>query len=103
MEAYAARRLPGVVPAVTSAETCLYSLTPDEDFILDRDGDVVVGAGFSGHGFKFAPLIGEVLADLATGGGSRPAVRAVLARTRGARRARSRMRHAELEVGWPPG
>jgi sarcosine oxidase len=67
VEAYAARRLPGVVPTVTSAETCLYSLTPDEDFILDRDGDVVVGAGFSGHGFKFAPLIGEVLADLATG------------------------------------
>jgi sarcosine oxidase len=65
--AYAARRLPSVVPEVIAPETCLYSLTPDEDFILDRVGDVVVGAGFSGHGFKFGPLIGEVLADLATG------------------------------------
>lgn len=64
---YAARRLPGVEPDVIAPETCLYSLTPDEDFILDRVGDVVVGAGFSGHGFKFVPLIGEVLADLATG------------------------------------
>jgi sarcosine oxidase len=65
--AYAARRLPSVVPEVISPEACLYSLTPDEDFILDRVGDVVVGAGFSGHGFKFAPLIGEVLAHLAMG------------------------------------
>jgi sarcosine oxidase len=65
--AYAARRLPGVVPEPTAPETCLYSLTPDEDFILDRVGDIVIGAGFSGHGFKFGPLIGEVLADLATG------------------------------------
>ncbi len=64
---YAARRLPGVVPNVIAPETCLYSLTPDEDFILDRAGDVVVGAGFSGHGFKFVPLIGEILADLASG------------------------------------
>lgn len=65
--AYAARRIPAVVPEVIAAETCLYSLTPDEDFVLDRVGDVVVGAGFSGHGFKFAPLVGEILADLAQG------------------------------------
>jgi sarcosine oxidase len=64
---YAARRLPGLVPEVIAPETCLYSLTPDEDFILDRVGDVVVGAGFSGHGFKFVPLIGDILADLAIG------------------------------------
>jgi sarcosine oxidase len=64
---YAARRLPSVTPVVVAPETCLYSLTPDEDFILDRVGNIVVGAGFSGHGFKFGPLIGEVLADLATG------------------------------------
>jgi sarcosine oxidase len=65
--AYAARRLPGVLPVAIAPETCLYSLTPDEDFILDRIGNVVVGAGFSGHGFKFGPLIGDVLADLAMG------------------------------------
>jgi len=48
--------------------TCMFTNTPDEDFILDVHpdaGNVVVGAGFSGHGFKFAPAIGEVLADLA--------------------------------------
>lgn len=38
---------------------------PDEDFVLDRVGRVVVAAGFSGHGFKFGPAIGRVLADLA--------------------------------------
>ena len=64
---YASRRVPGVVPVAIAPETCLYSLTPDEDFILDRVGDIVVGAGFSGHGFKFGPLIGDVLADLAMG------------------------------------
>jgi sarcosine oxidase len=67
VEVYAARRLPGVVPTATEIETCIYSLTPDEDFILDRVGPIVIGAGFSGHGFKFGPLLGEVLADLATG------------------------------------
>ncbi|HYH28365.1 MAG TPA: FAD-dependent oxidoreductase [Actinomycetota bacterium] len=49
------------------AETCLYTNTPDEDFVLDRAGPVVVGSPCSGHGFKFAPLIGEMLADLAQG------------------------------------
>ena len=67
VEAYAARRIPAVVPTAMAPETCLYSLTPDEDFILDRVGNVVIGAGFSGHGFKFGPLMGEVLADLAAG------------------------------------
>jgi sarcosine oxidase len=64
---FARRRIPSVSPDPIATETCLYSLTADEDFILDRIGDVVVGAGFSGHGFKFGPLIGDVLADLATG------------------------------------
>jgi sarcosine oxidase len=64
---FARRRVPGVSADPIATETCLYSLTVDEDFILDRIGDVVIGAGFSGHGFKFGPLIGEVLADLATG------------------------------------
>ncbi|HJP64781.1 MAG TPA: N-methyl-L-tryptophan oxidase, partial [Actinomycetota bacterium] len=48
-------------------ETCLYTMTPDDDFILDRVGNVVIGSPCSGHGFKFAPLLGEVLADLAVG------------------------------------
>ncbi len=47
-------------------ETCLYTNTPDEHFVLDRVGPVVIGSPCSGHGFKFAPLMGRVLADLAT-------------------------------------
>jgi monomeric sarcosine oxidase len=48
--------------------TCLYTMTPDEDFIVDRHpefGNVVFATGFSGHGFKFAPVIAVALADLA--------------------------------------
>jgi len=47
-------------------DTCLYTNTPDEDFVLDRRGSVVIGSPCSGHGFKFAPLVGRILADLAT-------------------------------------
>ncbi|HEX5936277.1 MAG TPA: FAD-dependent oxidoreductase [Actinomycetota bacterium] len=54
-------------PTPTRTETCLYTVAPDEDFVIDRAGPVVVASPCSGHGFKFAPLIGEVLADLATG------------------------------------
>lgn len=48
-------------------ESCLYTNTPDEDFVLDRRGPIVIGSPCSGHGFKFTPLVGRVLADLATG------------------------------------
>jgi sarcosine oxidase len=61
------RFLPGFEPAAEFVETCLYDNTPDEHFVVDRRGRVVVGAGTSGHGFKFGPLLGELLADLATG------------------------------------
>jgi sarcosine oxidase len=47
-------------------ETCLYTNTPDGEFVLDRVGPFVVGSPCSGHGFKFAPLIGKILADMAT-------------------------------------
>lgn len=47
-------------------ETCFYTNTRDEHFILERYGNVVVGSACSGHGFKFAPLIGKRLADLAS-------------------------------------
>lgn len=56
-----------IAPAFTRTETCLYTTTPDEDFVLDRVGPLVVASPCSGHGFKFAPLIGEMLADIATG------------------------------------
>jgi sarcosine oxidase len=54
-------------PRPLKTETCLYTTTPDEDFVIDRIGPLVVASPCSGHGFKFAPLVGEVLADLATG------------------------------------
>ena len=47
------------------AETCMYTTTPDETFILERRSRIVVGSPCSGHGFKFAPAIGERLAALA--------------------------------------
>jgi glycine/D-amino acid oxidase-like deaminating enzyme len=55
---------------VTLARVCMYAMTPDEDFIIDRfpgTHNVTLAAGFSGHGFKFAPLIGRLLAALALG------------------------------------
>ena len=64
---YVRERLPGLVPDGLGAETCLYTMTPDEHFVLDREGPVVVGGGGSGHAFKFGPLLGETLADLALG------------------------------------
>ena len=45
--------------------SCTYTSTTDEAFVLDRVGRIVVGAGFSGQGFKFAPGVGAMLADLA--------------------------------------
>jgi sarcosine oxidase len=54
-----------------AAETCLYTNTPTEDFVLDlhpRNPRVAIGAGFSGHGFKFGPLGGRILAELAWSG-----------------------------------
>jgi sarcosine oxidase len=65
--AYVRRRLPGLEPAGLAPETCLYTMTSDEDFVLDREGPIVVGGGCSGHAFKFGPLLGELLADLALG------------------------------------
>lgn len=68
---YAASILPTLGDDVIETETCRYTLTPDEDFILDLHPaypQVVVASPCSGHGFKFAPLIGRILADLAVTG-----------------------------------
>ncbi|WP_155375135.1 FAD-dependent oxidoreductase [Catellatospora vulcania] len=64
---YARTWLPGVDAAGASATTCLYTTTPDHGFVVDRHGAVTVLAGFSGHGFKFAPLLGVLAADLVAG------------------------------------
>ena len=63
----ARRYLPGYDPEPVATERCIYDNSPDEDFIIDRIGNVVIGCGTSGHGFKFGPLLGEWLADLAIG------------------------------------
>ncbi|MDE2942703.1 MAG: N-methyl-L-tryptophan oxidase [Gemmatimonadota bacterium] len=63
------RYAPGVAGALTHASVCLYTNTPDEDFILDRHPDrpaVVLFAGGSGHAFKFAPVLGSLMADRLT-------------------------------------
>jgi sarcosine oxidase len=66
--------MPGAATTFRAAEPCMYSLTPDGNFVIDRHPahpNVVLCGGFSGHGFKFAPVIGEIAADLALEGGSR--------------------------------
>jgi sarcosine oxidase len=60
-------RLPAVLPRLVGSTTCLYAAYPDDMFLMDRAGPVVIGLGFSGHGFKFVPEIGRRLADLAEG------------------------------------
>ena len=65
--------IPKGVDTITSSKTCLYTYSPDEDFILDfynNNEDVVIASGFSGHGFKFASVIGEILSELVTKGKS---------------------------------
>ena len=52
-------------PEPAGADTCMYTTTPDQTFVLERRGRIVVGSPCSGHGFKFAPAIGERLASLA--------------------------------------
>lgn len=64
---YVREWLPGADPDRFVPISCTYTTTPNEDFVIDRRGAVAVGAGFSGHGFKFAPVVGRILADLVSG------------------------------------
>ncbi|MBA2578098.1 MAG: FAD-dependent oxidoreductase [Euzebyaceae bacterium] len=63
--AWATRRFRDASPEVLRAETCLYTNIADERFVVERRGRIVVGSACSGHGFKFAPLVGAQLAALA--------------------------------------
>jgi sarcosine oxidase len=68
---YARRRFYGLTDAVTYEKVCLYTMTPNENFILDRhpaDSRIVIVGGLSGHGFKFTVLLGQIAATLATDG-----------------------------------
>jgi sarcosine oxidase len=62
---WVARTYPDADPEPVASETCMYTTTADERFILERRGRVVIGSPCSGHGFKFAPAIGNRLASLA--------------------------------------
>jgi sarcosine oxidase len=71
IRAAAARVAPGVPGTLNRATVCMYTLTPDEHFVIGRHPAherVVIACGFSGHGFKFVPVVGEILADLALEG-----------------------------------
>lgn len=74
---YVKRHLPGLVPEPYAETTCLFTNTPDEDFVFDRCEGITVVSPCSGHGAKFAPLIG-VLAASAASAGSDEAGRTVL-------------------------
>jgi sarcosine oxidase len=69
-----ARYFPDADGPTLAMTTCLFTNSPDEHFILDRhpaEPAVTIAAGFSGHGYKFCSVVGEVMADLALDGGSR--------------------------------
>lgn len=74
MAAQAAPRLPDLPGRFLRAKTCMYTNTADEHFVIATHPGheaVTVACGFSGHGFKFVPVVGEILADLATAGRTR--------------------------------
>jgi sarcosine oxidase len=71
IKARVAELLQALAGKCLQAATRMYSNTPDRHFVIGRHpqcADVVMACGFSGHGFKFVPLVGEILADLAIDG-----------------------------------
>jgi sarcosine oxidase len=73
IRAAVAEHIPAANGALVSAKTCMYTVSPDHDFVVDRlpgAENIIVASPCSGHGFKFAPVMGEILADLATEGGT---------------------------------
>jgi sarcosine oxidase len=76
-EAYAAATIDGLLPSVAKATVCLYTNSPDEHFVIgEMPGapNVTIVSPCSGHGFKFAPVIGDIVADLALNGGTDAAI-----------------------------
>ncbi|WP_394435641.1 N-methyl-L-tryptophan oxidase [Streptomyces sp. SGAir0957] len=72
MADHMSRHIPALPGTFVKAATCMYSNTPDEHFVIARHpahpDSTTVACGFSGHGFKFVPVVGEILADLALTG-----------------------------------
>jgi sarcosine oxidase len=69
---YVRQYLPGLVPEPYAETTCLFTNTPSEDFFVDGTDGITLVSPCSGHGAKFAPLIGDIAADVATGAGRAP-------------------------------
>ncbi|WP_262107394.1 FAD-dependent oxidoreductase [Arthrobacter sp. Marseille-P9274] len=69
---YVKRYVPGLVPEPYAETTCLFTNTPTEDFVIDTADGVTILSPCSGHGAKFAPLLGTLAADLATGAAGVP-------------------------------
>ncbi|NIZ89674.1 FAD-dependent oxidoreductase [Kineococcus rubinsiae] len=67
--AHVERYLPGLVPEPYAESTCLFTSTPTEDFLIDRVDGITLLSPCSGHGAKFAPVLGELAADVVTGSG----------------------------------
>ena len=65
--------MPGAAASYARGRVCAYDLTPDGNFIIDRhprDPSIAIACGFSGHGYKFCPVVGEILTDLLLEGGT---------------------------------
>jgi sarcosine oxidase len=74
---FLAAQLPGITGELVDHAPCMYTMSPDENFIVDRHpthASVVFAAGLSGHGFKFTSVLGEALADLALEGTGRRSI-----------------------------
>jgi len=64
------KHYPHLHPTPDIEESCIYTMTRDRDFIIDRHPDhsnIIIGAGFSGHGFKLSPVVGRLLGEMALG------------------------------------
>ena len=74
LRAFAEHYFPDGAGPTIALKTCLFEPSPDEHFLIDRHpeaANAIVGAGFSGHGFKFCSVVGEILADLVVDGTTR--------------------------------
>ena len=72
LQRYVREWLPGADPDRYEDLSCTYTTAPDSNFVLRCEGPITVGAGFAGHGFKFTPAIGRILADLSDGSRAAP-------------------------------
>jgi len=80
LQRYARDWLPGVDWTSPAPISCTYTTGPESNFVIDSVGPIAFGAGFAGHGFKFTPAVGRILADLADGSAPAPALFRLAAR-----------------------